>query len=184
MDQAARRVDVGHLERARLADAESSAVHGHGHRAVEQPTDRAEQGCDLVAAQHHWQWRSLPRPPDPRDVGRARERHAEQEAHARHLDLQPRGAALLPPCTAEVRANVVLPEPLRLLPEVLHEPARGAEIVATGAGRVAGRRVATHNPIMSAKEESAGIPQGDNTTGQRGNGKSGGDYTSKQAVVW
>jgi hypothetical protein len=48
VDDAARRIDVAHLERTRLADARPCAVHHHRNESVLRRTKRRQEGSDLI----------------------------------------------------------------------------------------------------------------------------------------
>lgn len=120
MNHPARRVDVRHLERARLRDAKPSAVHHHRDRSVLRRPKRPEQHRNLLGGEHPRHRARLRRPRKKRHFRRAPERLVVQELDRGEVKLEPRR-----PDAARRKLLDVLPKlhPPQL-GRRLHEPPR------------------------------------------------------------
>src|SRR5664279_3034317 len=85
-------VDVASFECEDFGDAQSRTVSGHHDHAVLERLDFAEQGLDLVAANHGGQILSYPRPGNVLHLGWTLERDRIEEAKTSDIHLDGGGA--------------------------------------------------------------------------------------------
>jgi hypothetical protein len=136
MDEAGLAVDVPHLEREDLGDAQAGAVGGHDDHAVLERLELGEQGLHVVALDDGRQLLGHSGPGHVLHLGGPSERDGVEEAERGHVHLDGRGAGATLVVKHEKLHDLLAAQLGGRAHEMPHEPSSAPEVALLGARRI------------------------------------------------